>query len=94
MLILINIDILDMEPNLIDMDFFSHSSGRTGKNVIIFGEDMTSSTKTDNRKKDISILGKSPTQGLDPTVSAGKMYSIDFTENNKKFCLGLFEFIC
>ena len=55
---------------------------------------MTSSTKTDSRKKDISILGKSPTQGLDPTVSAGKMYSIDFTENNKKFCLGLFGFIC
>ena len=25
---------------------------------------MSSSTKTDNRKKDILILGKSPTQGL------------------------------
>ena len=30
---------------------FSHPSGRNGKNVIIFGVDMSSSTKTDNRKK-------------------------------------------
>ena len=36
----------------------------TGKNVIIFGVDMSSSTKIDNRKKDILILGKGPTQGL------------------------------
>ena len=33
--------------------FFSHPSGGTGKNVIIFGVDMSSSTKIDNRKKDI-----------------------------------------
>ena len=32
-----------------------------GWNVIIFGVDMSSSTKIDNRKKDILILGKSPT---------------------------------
>ena len=31
--------------------FFSHSSGRTGKNVIIFGIDMSSSTKIDNKGK-------------------------------------------
>ena len=35
-----------------------------GKNVIIFGVDMGSSSKIDNRKKDILILGKGPTQGL------------------------------
>ena len=29
-----------------------------GRNVIIFGVDMSSSTKIDNRKKDILILGK------------------------------------
>ena len=33
--------------------FFSHPSAGTGKNVIIFGVDMSSSTKIDNRKKDI-----------------------------------------
>ena len=37
----------------------------TGKNVIIFGVDMSSSSKIDNRKKDILILGKGPTQGLE-----------------------------
>ena len=30
--------------------FFSHPSGGTGKNIIIFGVDMSSSTKTDNKK--------------------------------------------
>ena len=43
------------------MDFFWHPSGRTGRNVIIFGVDMSSSTKIDNRKKDTVILGKGPT---------------------------------
>ena len=48
--------------------------------------DISSSKKTDNRKKDILILGKGPTQGLELTLSAEKMYSINFTKN-KKFCL-------
>ena len=43
---------------------FSHPSGGTGRNVIIFGVGMSSSTKTDNRKKDIFILGK----GLEHTL--------------------------
>ena len=42
--------------------FFSYPSGETGKNVIIFGVDMSSTTKIYNRKKDILILGKGPTQ--------------------------------
>ena len=33
-----------------------------GKNVIIFGVDMSSSTKIYNRKKDILILGRGPMQ--------------------------------
>ena len=47
---------------------------------------MGSSTKIDYRKKDILILGKGPTQGLGHTLSAENMYSINFTEHNKKFC--------
>ena len=35
----------------------------TGKNVIIVGVDMSLSTKIDNRKKDLLILGKGSTQG-------------------------------
>ena len=50
---------------------------------------MSSSTKIDNRKKDISILGKGPTQGLEHTLSAEKMYWINVTEKSKKFCLSL-----
>ena len=69
--------------------FFSHPSGETGRNVIILGVDMSSSTKIDNRKKDILNLGNGPTQDLEHTLSAGKMYSINFIENNKKFCLSL-----
>ena len=45
---------------------------------------MSSSIKIDNRKKDILIFGKGPTQGLEHTLSAEKLYSINFTENNKK----------
>ena len=58
--------------------FFSHPSGGTGRNVIIFQVDMTSSTKIDNRKKYILIPGTSPTQELEHTLSAEKMYSINF----------------
>ena len=36
------------------------------------------------------ILGKGPTQGLDDTtLTVGKKYSINFTDNNEKFCLSL-----
>ena len=47
---------------------------------------MSSSTKIDNRKKNILHLGKCRTQGLEHTLSA-EMYSINFTEHNKKFAL-------
>ena len=33
--------------------FFSYLSSGTGRNVIMFGADMRSSTKNDNRKKDV-----------------------------------------
>ena len=68
--------------------FFSHPSRGDGKNLIIFAVDMSSSTKIDNRKKDILILGKGPTQELEHAHSAEKMYSINFTKK-KKFCSSL-----
>ena len=68
---------------------FSFSGTGLGRNVIIFGIDISSSTKIDNRKKDILILGKGPTQGLGYTLGAEKMYSINFTVSGKKFCLSL-----
>ena len=45
---------------------------------------MSSSAKIDNWKKDILILGKGRTQGLEHTLSAEKMYSINFTEKKTK----------
>ena len=71
------------------VEFWFFVTTGLGQNVIIFGVDMSSSTKIDNRKKDILILGKGPTQGLEHTLSAEKMYSINFTVTRKKFCLSL-----
>ena len=68
---------------------FSFSSGGYGQNVIIFRVDRSSSIHIDNKKEDIKILGRGPTQGLASTLTAEKMYSINFTEKNKKFCLSL-----
>ena len=68
---------------------FSHPSVENGRNIIVFGLAMSSSTKINNRKRDILILGEGPTQRLEHTLSAEKIYSINFTENNNKFCLSL-----
>ena len=61
---------------------FSIPGIRLGRNVTIFGVDFSSSTKIDNEKKDILILGKGPIQGLEHTISAEKMYLTNFTEKN------------
>ena len=50
---------------------------------------MSSSPHIDNKKKGILVLGKGPTQGLEHTLTAEKMYSINFTEKNKTFCVSL-----
>ena len=52
---------------------------------------MSSSSKIDNGKKDILVLGlgKGPTQGLEHTSNAEKLYSINFTKKNVKY---LFKF--
>ena len=68
---------------------FSFPGSGFGQNVLIFGADMSSSVHVDNKKKDILVLGKGPTQGLEHTLTAEKMYSISFTVARKKFCLSL-----
>ena len=50
---------------------------------------MSSSAHIDNKKKDILILGVGPTQELEHTLIAEKMYSINFTVTNVQFCLSL-----
>ena len=50
---------------------------------------MSFSAHIDNTKKYILVLGIGPSQGLEHTLTAEKMYSINFREKNKKFCLSL-----
>ena len=50
---------------------------------------MSSTAHIDNKKKDILVLGKGPIQGLGHTLTAEKMYSINFTVTKTKFCLSL-----
>ena len=64
---------------------FSFTSGGFGQNVLIFGADMSTSIHIDNKGKDILVLGRGPTQGLESTLTAEKMYLINFTVTKKKF---------
>ena len=50
---------------------------------------MSFSAHIDIKKKDILVLGKGPTQGLEHTLTAEKMYTINFTVTKKKFCFCL-----
>ena len=51
---------------------------------------MSSSVHINNKKKDILILGKVPTQGLDhTTLTAERRYSTNFSKLKRKFCLSM-----
>ena len=50
---------------------FSFTSGRFGQNTLILGVDMSSSAHID-KKKDILVIEKGPTQGLEHTLTAEK----------------------
>ena len=66
------------------------TDGSFGKNVTIFGADISSSVYIDNKNKDILILGEKPTQGLDDTtLTAEGKYPIIFTQSGKRFVLSL-----
>ena len=51
-----------------------------------FVVDMSFSAYINNKKKDILVLGTGPTQGLVHTLTAEKMYSINFKVTKNKFC--------
>ena len=54
------------------------------KEMLLFSELIwTQSVHIDNKEKDILIFGEVPTQRLEAK------YSVNFTELNRKFCLGL-----
>ena len=64
---------------------FSFTDGEFGQNVLIFGANMSTSIHIDNKKKDILVLGRAPTQGLESTLTVEKMYSINFTVTKRNF---------
>ena len=50
---------------------------------------MSSSAHIDNKKNYILVLAKGPTEGLEPTLTAEKVYPINFTMTKRKFRLSL-----
>ena len=50
---------------------------------------MSFSAHIDNKKKDILVLRIGPTEELEHTLTAERMYSINITVTKKKFCLVL-----
>ena len=70
---------------------FSFNNG-IGRNVTIFGVDMSLSIYVDNKGKDILIFGKGPTQGLGEhslTAETAEIFLVNFKERNKSFRLSL-----
>ena len=89
MMILVNTNILDC-TGFDSKGSFSHPSRGYGKNIIIFGVDISSSTHANNKTRSIVVLDRDFIQGRDGTTTyAEKMYSSKFTVANKKFCLSL-----
>ena len=69
---------------------FLFTDASYGKNTIVFGADMSSSVRVDNKRKDILILSEGPTQELDDTkLTAEAKYPINFTQSGKRFELSL-----
>ena len=69
---------------------FTHPDGENGKNVIIFGADLSNSKHANNKTKHVLVLGREFIQKMnDTTIYAYKMYSPNFTVDNKIFCLTL-----
>ena len=64
------------------MWFFSVPSFDWGEKVVIFGVGKVSSVHIDEKKKDISVLSKDPTEKLgDTKITAEAKYSISFQDH-------------
>ena len=69
---------------------FSLPDGTMGRNVIIFGADMSSSVHVDNKRKYILIFVEVPTHGIDDTtLTEEAKYPINFPHSGKRFVLSL-----
>ena len=69
---------------------FTHPDYRNDKNVIIFGADLGNSRHATNKTQSVLVLAHGLIQKInDTTIYAEKMYSPNFTVDNKMFCLSL-----
>ena len=69
---------------------FSHPQGGMARNIIIFGVDLSNSVHATNKTQNNLILGHGLTQEVNnTTIYAEKVYSANFSEENKIFCLSL-----
>ena len=69
---------------------FDHPEGGTARNVIIFGVNMSGSVHASNKTKDFLVLGRGLIQKIErTTIYAEKMYSPNFSVENKIFVLSL-----
>ena len=59
-----------------------------GRNVIIFGVEMSFSKHANNKANNIYVMGKDYIQKInDTTIYAEKMYYRNFTDPGKKVCI-------
>ena len=69
---------------------FTHPQGGMTRNIIIFGVDSSNSVHAANKTQNNLILGHGLTQKVNnTTIYAEKMYSPNFSVENKTFCLRL-----
>ena len=69
---------------------FTHPPCGMARNIIIFGVDSSNSAHATNKTQNILILGHGLTQKVNnTTIYAEKMYSLNFSIENKTFCLSL-----
>ena len=72
-------------------DSFTHPhDGKDGENVVLLGADMSNSRHATNKTQSVLILGHGLTQKINgTTIYVQRMYSPNFTVDNKMFCLSL-----
>ena len=68
---------------------FTQPQGRMARIIIIFGVNSSNSVHATNKTRNILILGHGLTQKVNATIYAEKMYSPNFSAENKIFCLSL-----
>ena len=76
--------------NIDQYKYSGYDSREFGRNCIIFGADMSSSSHANNGKDNILVLGKDFTPRINGTkIYAEGLKKMNLKENNKRFVLSL-----